>query len=188
MQPVVEASLLPRISLLIVTIFLLACEPSAGGDYPDCDVSRQLQVSFSGPSSVDQLAITIQGSPCYEASLEVFIASATGARLYEYEARFKPHVAVHWEDSSLDGDAERLADRFVDSESFGLTSDLPRWMPEADYYEANYQIIQISKDDYEELRRKDWITYTHSVHYEGWRVVAFDPENQRSLIVSEGTL
>ena len=118
----------------------------------------------------------------------VSISSADGSRLYEYEARFKPHVAVHWEDSSLDGDAQRLAGRFLESESFGLTSDLPRWLPEADYYEANYQIIQISKEDYEELLRKDWITYTHKVHYEGWRVVTFDPENQRSIIVSEGTL
>ena len=118
----------------------------------------------------------------------VSISSAGGSRLYEYEARFKPHVAVHWEDSSLDGDAERLADRFLETESFGLTSDLPQWLPEADYYEANYQIIQISKEDYEELLLKDWITYTHKVHYEGWRVVTFDPEGRRSIIVSEGKL
>lgn len=177
-----------RISLLLATAFLLACESSAGDDYPDCNIARQSQVSFAGADSDDQLAITIQGSPCYDASLSVSIASATGTQLYEYEARFKPHVAVHWEDSSLDADAERLAGRFVDPESFGRTSDLPQWMPESDYYEANYQIIQISREDYEDLRHKDWITYTHSVHYEGWRVVAFDPENQRSIIVSEGTL
>lgn len=177
-----------RISLLVVTVFLLACESSAGDGYPDCNVSRQSLVSFAAPDSTDQLEITIQGSPCYEASLAVSIASAEGIRLYEYEARFKPLVAAHWEDSSLAGDAERLADRFVDPESFGLTSDLPKWLPEADYYEANYQSIQIGKEEYEELRLKDWITYTHSVHYEGWRVVAFDPQNKRSIIVSEGTL
>jgi hypothetical protein len=114
--------------------------------------------------------------------------SESGNVLYEYEAKFKPLVAVHWEDSSLDKDAERLADRFVDPESFGLTGELPKWLPEADYYEANYQILQISRERYEELLRKKWITYTHSVHYEGWRVVAFDPENQTSIVVSEGTL
>ena len=167
---------------------MLATESSAGGDYPDCDVSRQTQVSFAGADSKDQIAVTIQGSPCYEASLAVSITSATGTRLYEYEARFKPHVAVHWEDSSLAEDAERLADRFIEPESFGVASDLPPWLPEADYYEANYQIIQISKEQYEELRTKDWITYTHSVHYEGWRVVALDPENQRPIVISEGTL
>jgi hypothetical protein len=129
----VESTFLLRILLPIVTAFLLACESSAGGDYPDCDVTRQSQVSFAGIESEDQLAITIQGSPCYEASLVISIASATGTRLYEYEARFKPHVAVHWEDSSLDEDAERLAERFIETESFGVTSDLPQWLPEADY-------------------------------------------------------
>jgi hypothetical protein len=154
-QSVVESTFLLRISLLIVTTFLFACESSAGGDHPDCDISRQSQVSFAGPDSEDQLVITIQGSPCYEASLAVSIESATGTRLYEYEARFKPHVAVHWEDSSLNEDAERLADRFIEPESFSLTSDLPRWLPEADYYEAHYQIIQISREDYEALLLKD---------------------------------
>ena len=183
-----ESTVLLRISLLAATVFLFSCESSAGDDYPDCDVSRQSLVSFAGPDSKDQLAVTIQGSPCYEASLTISIASATGTRLYEYEASFKPHTAVHWEEPGLDGVAERLADRLVDPESFSLTSGLPQWLPEADYYEANYQVIQISKEQYEELRTKDWVTYTHSVHYEGWRVVAFDPENQRSIIVSEGTL
>ena len=183
-----ESTLLLRISLLVVTTVLLACESSVGDDYPDCDVLRRSQVSFAGPDSKDQLEITIQGRPCYEASLAVSIVSAEGSRLYEYEARFKPHVAVHWEDSSLDEGAERLADRFIEAESFGLTSDLPQWLPEMDYYEANYQIIQISKEHYEELLLKDWITYRHKVHYEGWRVVTFDPEDKRSIIVSEGTL
>jgi hypothetical protein len=184
----VEPKVLPRILLLVVFAILLACQSSASGDYPDCDISRQSQVSFEKPGAKDQLRVTIQGSPCYEASLAVSITSANGTRLYEYEARFKPLVASDWEDSSLDEDAERLAKRFIEPESFGVASDLPQWLPEADYYEANYQIIQISKEQYEELRTKDWITYTHSVHYEGWRVVAFDPENQRSIIVSEGTL
>ena len=174
--------------MLFVAAFSLSCESSAGGDYPDCDVSRLSQVSFEALDADDQLTIVIQGSPCYEASLMVSISSADGSRLYEYEARFKPHVASQWDDSDLDEDAERLADQLVDPESFGLTSDLPPWLPGSEYYEENHQNIKISKQEYEELRRRDWITFTHSVHFEGWRVVAFDQESRRSIVVSEGTL
>ncbi|MEM7284234.1 MAG: hypothetical protein AAF438_21730, partial [Pseudomonadota bacterium] len=75
-----------------------------------------------------------------------------------------------------------------DPASLGITSELPPWLPNPDYYDSHYQVVQIDKEEYEMLRTKNWISYTHSVHYEGWRVVAFDPDNQRSIIVSEGTL
>ncbi len=161
---------------------------AASNDYPDCDISREFQVSIEEKGSKDQLLITIQGSPCYEASLIVSITSEDGDRLYEYIARFKPHTPTNWEDPNLGEDAKYIAERFADPISFGLTSELPVWMPEADYYEEHYQTIQVSREEYERLRQKSWITYTHLIHYEGWRVLAFDPENQRSIVVSEGTL
>ena len=130
----------------------------------------------------------IRGTPCYNASLAVFITSSKGTRLYKYEAEFKPHVAAHWQDPSLDRNAKELADRFVDPTSFSLGSSLPEWMPESDYYEANAQVIRVGRDEYEKIRIRDWITYTHPLHYEGWRIVAFDPENERAIVVAEGIL
>jgi hypothetical protein len=184
----VESATLLRFSFLFILTCLVACDSSIGSEYPDCSVTRESQVSFTGLDSNDRLSLTIKGSPCYEASLSVSITSDTGKVLYEYKSKFKPLVAAQWDDSDLDEDAEILADRFVDPAAFGLTNELPEWLPESDYYEANYQKIQISREDYEQLRLKRWVTYTHPIHYEGWRVVAFDPENQHSIVVSEGTL
>ena len=165
-----ESVVVPRILLPFVAVSLLACQSFASSDYPNRDVSRMSQVSFEGSGTTDRLTIAIHGSPCYEASLAINISSANGTQLYKYESRFKPHVAVQWDDSRLDGDAEQLADRLVDPESFGLTSDLPPWRPDADYYEEHYQSIKISKEEYEKLRKGHWITYTHPIHYQGWRV------------------
>lgn len=160
----------------------------SGSGSPDCDITRESAVSVAGQDSKDRLIVSIKGSPCYEASLAVSVISEGGGQLYEYVARFKQHTSSHWEDPSLDEDARYVVERFVDPNAFGLTSELPLWMPEADYYEQHYQSIQISREDYDELRQKAWVTYTHPIHYEGWRVVAFDRENQRSIVVSEGTL
>lgn len=173
---------------LLAVISMLGLHSASAAELPACDISETASVHFSSEESADVLAVSISGKPCYEATLVATIASENGERWYHYEARFKPHTAVHWEDPSLDKDAEQEANEFVADESFGLTSELPEWLPEAEYYDAHYQVIQISKSEYEELRQHNWVTYTHSIHYEGWRVIAFDRDEQRTIIVSEGTL
>jgi hypothetical protein len=174
--------------LLIGFLSVFAAASVAGDDYPDCDVSRSMKIPFSSDYSTDVLSITITGSPCYEASLDVSITSESGDRLYHYAAPFKPHIAIQWDDPGLAADAERLVERFTDDISFDRTADLPVWLPENDYYEANYQVVQIDRTYYDELREKDWSVYTHLIHYEGWKVIAYDRERERTVVVSEGGL
>ena len=189
LQPFEWTSIIVNTHLLAIALFVLGTSLVHGDDYPDCEVTKESQVSFFGEDVADRLSVTISGSPCYEGSLDISITANDGRLVYHYEAPFSKHLIASWEDPSLLAERiERFTGRILGQESIGRTSDLPLWLPEADYYESNYQIIQISREDYEKLRRKEWITYTHSIHYEGWRVVAFDPENQRSIIVSEGTL
>jgi hypothetical protein len=173
----------------VVALLVLGASLAYGDDYPSCEVTKESQISFSSQRATDSLSITISGSPCYEGSLDISIASNDGHLLYHYEAPFSKHLIASWEDPALlADDIERFTKRVLGQDSIGSTSDLPNWLPEADYYEDNYQILQISREDYEELRLKDWITFTHPIHYEGHRVIAFDPEYRRSIIVSEGTL
>ena len=175
-----------KTSILTTAILILELIPAYGSDYPNCDISRETQVSFSNPDATDRLSITISGKPCYEASLTILITAQGGRQLYRYEAPFKLHVAIQWDDPGLDKDAERLANRLFDDYWFGLTSELPAWLAEEEYSEANYQIVQIGRDYYEALRESHWATYSHPIHYEGWRVITFDPGKNEAVVVSEG--
>ena len=177
-----------KISLPLACFLVFAATPVIGDSPPDCDVSGDMKISFSSEDATDVLSITISESPCYEASLEVSIVSEDGDLLYHYEAPFKPHVATQWDDPGLATDAKRSVDRFMDDISFERTSDLPAWLPEDEYYEANYQVVQIDRAYYDKLRDNDWSVYTHKIHYEGWKVIAFDRQRERTVIVSEGGL
>lgn len=174
----------------IIAALFCACatQSACASDYPDCEIVEDVDVHFSRLDQPDHLTITVSGSPCYEATLTISVTTPDGELLYQYQAPFKRHTAVQWDDPSLDKDAERLVDRLLGDESFGLTSDLPVWLSEDDYYEANYQVLQIDQDYYEALRESRWVTFSHPIHYEGWKVVAFDRNKNETIVVSEGGL
>ena len=169
-------------------ISVLGLHSATADDYVNCSISKETQVHFSNPESLDILTVIISGAPCYEATLAITISADNGACWYHYEAPFKKHVVTHWEDPLLDEAAKQLIQRLTDQDSFGLTSELPIWLPEDEYYEDNYQTIQVEKAYYEELQNVEWITYSHPIHYEGWKVIAFDQSKQDLIEVSEGGL
>lgn len=173
---------------LICSLLILVANPATGEDYPGCSFSGSRNAPLTSEAGTDLLELTISGDPCYEAILVLSIATKEGNQLYRYEAPFKPHVDTHWEDPGLSEDAERLLRRFLDHTSFSKTSELPKWMPKDDYYETNYQELQVDRSYYEMLLTQDWYVYTHLVHYEGWRVIAFDRQDRKIVVVSEGGL
>lgn len=174
--------------ILITTILVIGFIPAFGSEYPGCDVTKETQVNFSTSAATDRLSISISGQPCYEASLSITITAQDGRQLYSYEAPFKSHIAIQWDDPGIDADAEKFAVELFDDYRFGMTSDLPAWLPEDDYYESNYQVVQIERDYYEVLRENQWPTFSHPIHYEGWKVIAFDRGKNESVVVSEGGL
>jgi hypothetical protein len=172
----------------LAAISVLGLHSANADDYVNCSISEETQVHFSNLESMDILTVSVSGAPCYEATLAITISSENGARWYHYEAPFKKHVVTHWEDPLLDEAATQLVQRLTDHNSFGLTSELPIWLPDDEYYEDNYQTIRVEKTYYEELQNVEWITYSHPIHYEGWKVIAFDQSKQVLVEVSEGGL
>lgn len=177
-----------KVLSLIVGLLALATSSANGDSPPDCDVSAVTLIPFSSDDATDRLSVAISGSPCYEASLVVSITTNDGRSVYRYEAPFKPHVATQWDYPGLAEVAQSLVNRFLDDISFSRTRDLPEWLPKDDYYEANYQEVQVDRAYYEELREQDWPVYTHLIHYEGWKVIAYDRNKGRTVVVSEGGL
>ena len=178
-------SIIVNIPLLVITLFVLGTGLAHGDDYPDCEVTKESQISFSSEDAADRLSITISGSPCFESSLDISITANDGRLLYHYEAPFAKHLVAPWEDPAiLAEEVEWFANRVLGQESVGHTSDLPVWLPEDEYFDANYQVIQVDRDYYEEIREYDWIVYTHNIHYDGWRVIAYDQQQARTVVVS----
>ena len=177
-----------RIALIVSGFLLLAAVSAVGESYPGCLGGSQHNVPFTSEAATDILAVSIDGSPCYEATLEVSVTSEEGDQLYHYEARFKPHVVMHWENPELPEEANRLVRRFNNPISFSKANQLPKWLPKEDYYEANYQVLQVDRAYYDMLREQDWFVYTHLIHYEGWRVITYDRKKQKMVVISEGGL
>ena len=176
-----------RIAIALCAPLLLVT--SAGSqDYPGCSVQSKGNAPFTSDAGTDYLSVSINGNPCYEAMLVVSIESESGKPLYQYDARFKPHVVMNAKNPELPEEAERLARRFHAQISYGRTSELPVWEAKHDYYESNHQELRVDKAYYDMLRQKDWITYTHKIHYAGWRVISFDRDKLKMVIVSEGPL
>jgi hypothetical protein len=172
------------ITCILVLIPLIA----SAGDYPDCNIIKETNIFFSNDKVKDRLSIKIIGQPCYEAELIIQITDIQGKILYDYTAPFKSHIAVQWDDSELDEDAKKFAAQEIGEDNFKRTEALPVWMPEDEYYEENYQEIKVSKPYYEKLLQKHWITFTHRIHSEGWKVIVFDREQQKVILVSAGGL
>lgn len=158
------------------------------GDYPDCTIMKEIHAVFSNDKVEDILSVNIKGQPCYEAELLIQIRNIHRKILYKYTSRFKPHSAIPWDDPTLDKDANKFAEQVTRHDNFSSTKALPPWMPEDEYYEEFYQKIVVSKSYYEKLRKKNWVTFTHMNHYEGWQVIVFDREQQKAVLVSKGGL
>jgi hypothetical protein len=179
----------PMKFLSLIVCFLAFATTLANGDGPpDCDVSAVTLIPFSSEDATDRLSVVISGSPCYEASLALSITTEDGYAVYSYEAPFEPHVATQWDYPGLAEVAQGLVNRFLDDISFSRTRDLPEWIPKDEYYEANYQELRVDRAYYDKLRENDWPVYTHLIHYEGWKVIAYDRNKGQTVVVSQGGL
>ncbi len=161
---------------------------SPAAEYPSCNVQKDVRVAYSEKQPTDTLSVRIKGWPCYKATLNIRITGKSGKVLYAYQEPFKSHVATQWDDNTLDEDAKALADRITHVDSFKSTKQLPEWKPADAYYEDYYQELKVEKACYEGLRKQKWRTYTHPIHYEGWKVIVFDQEKKQTVEVSSGGL
>lgn len=169
-------------SVVAVPSTLLASTP------PACDVTEKAPVSFRSPTSHETVTVTIRGAPCYKALLSIIITHASGRPLYAYEAEFKQHVAMHGEDPELPERAAAFARRIADDWRANLetTDHLPPWQPEAEFYEAHFNVIKVPKERYEQLRQQRRPVLTHPTHYEQWQSVIYEPSTDQAELLLTG--
>ncbi|MDZ4325955.1 MAG: hypothetical protein U1A73_13220 [Pseudomonas sp.] len=174
--------------LLATALFATPLLGFAATSLPACHETATAPLSFRSEQSRDTIEVTIRGAPCHAAMLSVRITSDAGKVLYSYDAPFKMHVAIHWEDPELPKRAAEFASRIAAQDEKETTSDLPPWQLENDYYEEHFNLIKVSKEQYEQLRSQERPIFTHPTHYEQWQSVIYEPETGLARILLEGGL
>ncbi len=148
-----------------------------------CSVEKRATVQFRGATVSDQLSVSITGDPCHKATLDIKIASGTGALLYRYIAPFKQHVPHEWDDPALPQAASLLTQELVSAESIVNAAQLPEF---ADLRRALLERPLVSEERYAMLRQLKQPAFRHPTGYETWVYVVFDPKTGKAVRVVEG--
>ena len=68
----------------------------------------------------------------------------------------------------------------------GNTSKLPAYLDPDAYYDKYYEEIQVSKEKYNQLRKKKYPILMHQTYYEGYTKLYYDPELGEVVILIVG--
>lgn len=170
--------------LLVGSLVIAAEGPKK---YPACHVAKTEEIYFRSYREKDVLAASINGNPCYEAILNITIKTRGGRHLYLYEAPFKPHVAIHWEDLRVPKDPQDFLN-FLFKEGMKRRQDLPPFISDEDFAERYNNRLEVGQKSYERLRRAQKPMFWHLTHYEAWRYVVYDEKEQKGIVVASGGL
>jgi len=156
--------------------------------YLGCDVEKTADLYFRDATEADVLRIKIKGEPCYEARLHISITTKDGKDLYQYQAPFKPHIAVHWEDIQVPKDPQAFIDLVLKGSTFKRGRDLPALESEEQFYEKYYNELPTDTGRYENLRLTEKPLFWHPTHYERWNYVVYDEKQGRGFVFMRGGL
>jgi|CXWL01.1.fsa_nt_gi hypothetical protein len=160
--------------------------PQRGKIYPACHVHKTKAVHFANATSKDILEISVGTGPCYAATLTIVVRTEYGEILYSYVDHFKKHIVTHWSEVDVE-EATNYLDKELKNATYPA-SQLPKWEELEDYYENNYQTVQIPKAQYEALIKSNARVLSHLTYYEGWRTVTYDEKSKKAVIVTDGGL
>jgi hypothetical protein len=170
---------------VFITVALIAFGVSFGpgvlaqtsSKYPACNIAKAKQIHFRNGKEKDLLQVSIKGAPCYQATLKIVIKTKEGLLLYSYEAPFKPHIAVNWEDIEVPKDPASFIDRL-----FKHGSISSRELPALSDPGAEYR-LEIDEKSYGKLRKESKPVFRHPVHYEEGRYVIYDEKAKKPVVV-----
>jgi hypothetical protein len=176
------------IILAFIGQFCLASSNNDSKNFPPCHIKKQAKIAFSSLEPTNVLKLSVEGAPCYKAMLNIQIVGEKGNKIYSYLTNFKTHTPVSWEDPSLPSVAEALVNDIISSaaEHSEVSSELPPWLPQAEYQDNNFSTIQVSKEEYERIRREKHYLFTHLIHYEEWHTLIYDPKTGKAQLFLVG--
>jgi hypothetical protein len=147
------------------------------GAYPACNIAKEREIHFRNGKAKDLLQVSIKGAPCYQATLKIAIKTKQGLLLYSYEAPFKPHIAVNWEDIEVPRDPASFIERVF---KYGPMNSHD--LPGLSASDAQYR-LELDEKSYERLRKENKPVFRHPVHYEEGRYLIYDETAKKPVVV-----
>jgi len=145
-----------------------------------CSVEKSKNIEAVSGVKNGIITINVQGNPCYKATLNLEIHS-NSSQVYTYKHRFKPHVAIHWEDLE-EKDVVKYINYQIQNYNFIECSELPEIKQTGEL--PYYRDLLVSVVKYNELKSSDCKAYIHTYkHYEGNRIVVFPKTGAKSIVV-----
>jgi hypothetical protein len=164
----------------IVLILLIFPHLGFAQEEPVCKAEVSKDISLNTGLENSKIIGVVTGSPCYEADLKIEIYS-NESRLYQYKERFKPHIAVHWEDV-IEKDAMNFLKREIEAYNFIKCSDLPAIEQTGDL--PYYSKLLVPEQQYNHYKNSRCTAYIHTFkHYEGNRIVVFPSNKEQAIVV-----
>lgn len=168
----------PIVFLLVLTSSTVFAQAA---DSP-CQLSIERPISFQSATSQDKVTVAIGSGPCHSATLKLTISTNNGKVLYAYEAPFKQHLAVQWDDPELPSLARQFATEAAEK---GLVAkkDLPKLGSRKQITDEYPFELIVSEQTYSRLLGIGQPIFHHATYYEGGRYITYDPKAKKAIIV-----
>lgn len=175
-----------RTILFATVLALVTASAVQSAPLPSCSMQKAREVSFRNATSKDILEISIGTGPCYHATLTIVIRTRDeGQILYSYVQLFGQHVVEPSESKELIASAKFFVDDLL-TRGMISTDTLPPWLPTEEYAENHQSTLNVTREVYEDLRKKPRPMFSHPTYHEGWKSVTFDEKASETIEVLSG--
>jgi hypothetical protein len=161
----------------LLPIFVFFSTVLFASDYPSCNVNVTTKHEIY-PNEFAVIQLSVQGAPCYDADMILKISSADKT-IYEYKAKFKPHVAIHWEDLT-EQDVKSYAIRATKPFNIQSCSELePLNNDVFDVYAL------VNAEQYQGYKQSNCKIFHHQIHYEASKTVILPKGLNKAILVNK---
>lgn len=161
----------------LLTIFVFFSSVAFATEYPSCnvDITKKHEIY---PDEFAVIKLSVQGAACYDADMILKVLSGEKT-IYEYKAKFKPHVSIHWEDLT-EQDVKNYAVRATDSFNIQSCSELePLNNDVFDVYPL------VTTEQYQTYKNSDCKVFHHQTHYEASKMVVLPKGLKKAIPVNK---
>ena len=172
----------PLYATAAISLLVLSTASAQSLPGPPCQLSVSRGISFSGPSALDNMTISIGPGPCHSAQLTLVIKDKRQRILYRYDAPFKRHTATQWDEPSLPDEARKLIDDMA-RDVVAARSEVPRPDPEGQIAEGGSAELLVPSLVFNRLISGKQPVLYHPTYYEGGQYVIYDPIKHVARVV-----
>ena len=161
---------------LLPILILFSSIASAEG-HPNCSVEKSKTYEIY-PNEFATINISVEGSPCYKANMTLEVSSNNNV-IYSYQAHFKPHVSIMW-DELTESDVKEYVKRALKKSNIFACSDL-----EPLEHDVFYVKPLVDVHLYQQYKDSNCKAFHHQTHYEASKTIVLPRGLNKSIPINE---